>query len=90
MFAACQHHGAVGNDTGVTRFSLDWRIVNLADLRAGRGPANWDSHSKGTSLRDFRRARDLDPMPADVVARYDHGYTDADAHDGKVLVFKPA
>jgi hypothetical protein len=89
VFAACQYHGAVGNDTGVARFSLDWRVVNLADLRAGRAPVNRDTHSRGTSLRDFRRARDLEPMPADVVARYDHGYA-GDDHEGKVLVFKPA
>ncbi len=88
VFAGCQFHGAVGNETGVARFSLDWRVVHLGDLRAGRGPANLDSNGKGTSLRDFRRARDLDEMPADVVNRYDTGYVDERAHDGKVLVFK--
>jgi hypothetical protein len=41
-------------------------------------------------LRDFRRARDLEPMPDDVVNRYDTGYTNDADRDGKALVFEPS
>ena len=89
VFAACHLHGAVGNDTGKARFSLDWRVVHVADLASGRAPANLDCNGRGTSLRDFRLARDLSPMPEELVARYDIGYaSDVDRID-KVLVYKP-
>lgn len=89
VFAACHLHGAVGNDTGRARFSLDWRVVNYADLESGNAPKNYDCNGLGTSLRDFRRARDLAPIPEEIIARYDNGYgADADKTD-KVLVFQP-
>jgi hypothetical protein len=90
VFAACHYHGAVGNDTGRARFSLDWRVVHRADLESGEAPANLDSHGRGTSLRDFRRARDLAPMPEELAARYDVGYRDEASHSGKVLVYRPS
>lgn len=89
VFAACHLHGAVGNDTGKARFSLDWRVVNKADLESGRAPANLDCNGLGTSLRDFRRARDLAPMPEEIVARYDIGYGSEADRANKVLVFQP-
>jgi hypothetical protein len=85
LFAACHLHTTVANDTGRTRFSLDFRTVHLGDLRAGRAAPSVDSSPTGTSLRDFRRARDLAPMPEDVVARYDIGGGTSDG----VLVFTP-
>lgn len=89
VFAACHLHGAVGNDTGKARFSLDWRVVHIADLESGKAPANLDCNGLGTSLRDFRRASDLAPMPDEIVAKYDIGYgSDVDRLD-KVLVFQP-
>jgi hypothetical protein len=84
-FAAAQMHSTVPNTTGTTRFSIDFRTVNVADLRAGLGVRNVDSHPTGTSLRDFRRASDDADMPDEVVARYDSGSKPADG----ILVFGP-
>lgn len=85
LFSGAQMHSTVPNTSGQTRFSIDFRTVNVADLRAGRAAPNADSHPLGTSLRDFRRMSDLADMPADVVASYDSGNVPDDA----VLVFQP-
>jgi hypothetical protein len=52
---------------------------------SGRAAPNVDSRPRGTSLRDFRRASDLAPMPDDVVAMYDDR-VDASGE----LVFEPS
>ena len=72
-FSAAQLHSTVPNTSGSARFSIDFRTVNLSDLRERRGGPNVDSRPKGTSLRDFRRASDLAPMPDEIVAMYDTG-----------------
>ena len=61
------------NTSGVTRFSIDFRTVQLDDLRAGRGARNIDSACTGSSIRDFLRVRDLSPVPDDVVALFNDG-----------------
>ncbi len=85
IFAGAQMHSTVPNTSGRTRFSIDFRTVNLLDLENGRGAPNVDTYSQGTSLRDFRRGSDGAPMPDDIVARYDSG----DKSDQAVLVFEP-
>ena len=85
LFSGAQLHSAVPNTAGSTRFSIDFRTVNVADLEAGRGAPNIDSHPEGTALRDFLRGSDRAPMPETLVARYDSG---APVDDG-VLVFRP-
>jgi hypothetical protein len=87
LFSGAQMHSTVPNTSGRARFSIDFRTVNAADLRAGRVAPNVDSAPTGTSLRDFVRATDLAPMPDDLVARYDIG-ADGDAAD-TMLVFRP-
>ena len=54
-----------------TRFSIDFRTVNLDDLVEGVGAPNIDSECTGTTLRDFLRASDLEPLPEEVIAAYD-------------------
>src|SRR5215472_4839304 len=85
LFSAAQMHSTVPNTSGRARYSIDFRTVNLADLRAGIAAPNVDSHPVGTSLRDFVRGGDGAPMPDDVVQKYDN----APAGDG-VLVYRPA
>ena len=87
LFSGAQMHSTVPNTSGRARFSIDFRTVNLADLRAGRSAPNVDSAPTGTSLRDFVRASDQAAMPAEVIARYDVG-ADPDADDA-MLVFRP-
>lgn len=84
LFSGAQLHSTVPNTTGRTRYSIDFRTVDLRDLRAGRGAPNIDSAPKGTSLRDFLRASDRAPMPDDAVAMCDR----APPVPG-VLVFRP-
>ena len=84
LFSAAQMHSTVPNTSGRSRYSIDFRTVNLADLRAGSAAANVDSHPVGTSLRDFVRGSDSAPMSEDVIQEYDNG----SSPEG-VLVYRP-
>jgi len=84
LFSAAHMHSTVPNTSGRARYSIDFRTVNLADLRAGSGAPNVDSLPVGTSLRDFVRGSDGTPMPEGVVQEYDN----APAADG-ILVYRP-
>jgi len=71
VFSAAQLHSTVPNTTSRTRFSIDFRTVNLDDLIEGVAAPNVDSECTGTTLRDFLRASDLEPLPDDIIALYD-------------------
>jgi hypothetical protein len=71
VFSAAQLHSTVPNTTSRTRFSIDFRTVNLDDLIEGVAAPNIDSECTGTTLRDFLRVSDLEPLPEDVIAKYD-------------------
>ena len=73
LFSAAQLHSSVPNTSGKTRFSIDFRTVNVDDVAAKRGAPNVDSACTGTSLRDFLRAKDLKRIPDDIVALYQDG-----------------
>jgi hypothetical protein len=84
-FSAAQLHSTVPNTTGDTRFSVDFRTVNIADVQAHAGPANVDSHSTGTTLRDFLRSDTYVQLPDEIIAGYDlNGSAEG------VLVFDPS
>jgi hypothetical protein len=85
LFAAANLHSTVPNTSGVTRYSIDFRTVDLGDVAAVSGVPNVDSAPLGTSLRDFVRCRDGAAMPEEVVALHDQG---ADPSEG-ALVFTP-
>jgi Phytanoyl-CoA dioxygenase (PhyH) len=70
IFSAAQLHSTVPNTTSRTRFSIDFRTVNLDDLIDGVAAPNIDSECTGTTLRDFLRASDLTALPEDVIASY--------------------
>ena len=70
VFSAAQLHSTVPNTTDRTRFSIDFRTVNLDDLVEGVAAANVDSECTGTTLGDYMRASDLEPLPEDLVAAY--------------------
>jgi phytanoyl-CoA dioxygenase PhyH len=89
LFSGAQMHSTVPNTSGRTRFSIDFRTVNVFDLQNGRGAPNVDSAPRGTSLRDFVRCSDLSPLPDNVVAMYDDGDTVAEEAGDRVLVFDP-
>jgi hypothetical protein len=71
VFSAAHLHSTVPNTTDKTRFSIDFRTVNLDDLLDGVSAPNVDSECAGTTLGDFVRASDLAPLPAEIVAEFD-------------------
>jgi hypothetical protein len=71
LFSGAQLHTTVTNTSGRTRFSIDFRTVDLSDIEQHRGAPNIDSHCTGTTLGDFLRVSDYDRVPADLVAAYD-------------------
>jgi hypothetical protein len=84
-FAAAQMHSTVPNTSGKTRFSIDFRTVNLEDVKNTGGAPNVDSFPVGTSLRDFMRGTDLTRIPEEVVALYDTKTKPEES----VLVYQP-
>ncbi len=71
LFSGAQLHSTVPNTSGRTRFSIDFRTVHIDDVRARRGAVNVDADCTGTTLRDFVRCTDLDPMPEELAAEYE-------------------
>ena len=85
LFSADQLHATTDNTTGKTRFSIDFRVVNVEHCRNRIGAAMPDNASTGIALRDFKRMSDDAPFPEDVIAMYDSG---EGAEEG-ALVFQP-
>jgi hypothetical protein len=85
LFSGAQLHATIPNTSGVTRYSVDFRAMNIDDLRHGRAAPNLDSDCSGTSLRDFLRGTDGAPLPADVIDMYDDG----SAANYEQLVYAP-
>jgi hypothetical protein len=73
IFSAAHMHSTVANDTGRTRFSIDFRTVHLDDVLAFRGAPNIDSACTGTTLNDYLRASDLAHIAAETVESYQPG-----------------
>jgi hypothetical protein len=73
IFSGQQLHSTVPNTSGKTRFSIDFRTVNIEDVTAKRGAKNIDSFCTGTSLRDFLRGTDLTRIPDEIIALYNDG-----------------
>ncbi|MER6825438.1 hypothetical protein ABT352_05565 [Streptosporangium sp. NPDC000563] len=71
VFSGAQLHSTVPNTSGRTRFSIDFRTVNIDDVRTRRGARNVDAKCTGTTLRDFVRCSDLDPMPEELALEYE-------------------
>jgi hypothetical protein len=79
IFSAAQLHSTVPNDSGRTRYSIDFRLVNLQDARTLKGARNVDSSCTGSTMGDYLRCTDLAHLPRDVMARYDAGPPQATA-----------
>ncbi|MDB5103927.1 MAG: hypothetical protein JWP91_1616 [Fibrobacteres bacterium] len=79
QFSGAQLHSTVPNRTGTTRFSIDFRTVNLDDVRSGRGAHNIDSECTGTAMVDYMRGSDMAPMPEEVLIKHM-----APGHFGKI------
>jgi hypothetical protein len=84
LFSAAHLHSTVANTSGIARYSIDFRTVNLDDVKAKRGAPNMDTACHGTSLRDFMRGSDLSRMDESIVKEYD----DVEAPE-EAKIFKP-
>jgi len=57
VFSGAQLHATLPHATGRTRFSLDFRIIDLDDHAAGLGAPDVDNRSRGSSLIDYVQPR---------------------------------
>jgi hypothetical protein len=72
-----QHlHSSVPNQTGRTRFSIDFRTVHVEDVLNGHSAPNVDSACTGSSIRDFIRASDFAALPEPIVDHFIDGTED--------------
>jgi hypothetical protein len=53
IFTGAHYHKTNPHDLELTRYSLDFRVVDLSDVAAGRGAPNADNRSKGATLPDY-------------------------------------
>jgi hypothetical protein len=70
QFSAAHLHSTVPNKSPVTRYSIDFRTVNLDDVLGRKGAANVDSACTGTTMGDYLRGRDFAHLPEEVIALY--------------------
>jgi hypothetical protein len=73
VFSGAQMHSTVPNDSGRTRFSIDFRTVHIDDVVGHRGAKNVDSECTGTTMRDYLRGADLEHIPEEICRRYEAG-----------------
>lgn len=85
LFSAQHLHATIPNDSGRTRFSIDFRTVNRDDILNHAGADIIDSSATGTTLRDFLRGTDQARFEPEVVATYETG----EAPEDGVLLFDP-
>jgi hypothetical protein len=62
LFSTCHLHSTAPNVSGVTRFSYDLRTLDFDDLVQGGGPRNPDGEATGTTVGDFLRVSDFEPL----------------------------
>ncbi|MFK7767827.1 MAG: hypothetical protein AB8B55_11440 [Mariniblastus sp.] len=74
LFSGQHLHQTQQNSTGETRFSLDFRTVDLNDSKNGIGAINVDNRSTGSSLVQFIR-----PINSTTVNSSKQDLSDADA-----------
>ncbi|NMH98512.1 hypothetical protein [Pseudonocardia acidicola] len=71
LFSGDQLHASIPNTSGRTRYSIDFRTVDVADVHSGVGAPRADVACTGTALRDFRRLTDGAEFTEGEVAPYD-------------------
>lgn len=71
LFSGAQMHSSVPNTSGRTRFSIDFRTVNIDDVIAHRGAPNVDSECTGTTMGDYLRGTDLAHVPEELFSEYE-------------------
>jgi hypothetical protein len=82
LFAGAQLHTSIPNNSGLARYSVDFRTVDARDVVAGRGAPVVDAYCTGTAIRDFRNVSTNAAFDERLVAEI-YGAPPADA----MLVF---
>jgi hypothetical protein len=67
LFSGAQLHATIPNTSGRARFSVDFRTVDVRDVRTGRGAPVVDADCTGTAIRDFRNVADGSGFDEDLV-----------------------
>lgn len=57
LFSGAQFHRTLPQQLGRTRFSIDFRFVDLIDHERGLGAPNVDNRSRGSALPDYTRGK---------------------------------
>lgn len=84
LFSGAQLHSSVPNTSGVTRFSIDFRIVNVKDIRSDIGAPTHDVNCTGSNIRDFLRAKDFTQLDKSIVELFNDG-----TEESGDLVYRP-
>lgn len=71
IFSGAHLHSTVVNTSGRTRFSIDFRTVHIDDVVSRTAAPNVDASCRGTTLRDFYRASDLERLPEELAEAYE-------------------
>jgi len=67
LFAGAHLHRSIPNTSGRSRFSIDFRTIDVADLRDGRGAPLADVYCTGTAVRDFHNVADGSSFDEEMV-----------------------
>ena len=84
LFSGAQLHATIPNTSGRSRFSVDFRTVDVPDLLAGRGAPTEDVRCTGTAIRDFISVADESRFDEELVQELF-----GPPPPGAVLVFSP-
>ena len=85
LFSGAQLHTSIPNTSGIARYSIDFRSVDVRDVRDGRAAPVVDARCTGTSIRDFRHVGTNEPIDEDLVREVFGA-----PPEGAMLVYEPA
>jgi hypothetical protein len=85
LFSGAQLHTSIPNTSGVARYSIDFRSVDVRDVRDRRGAPVVDARCTGTSIRDFKHVHTDESIDEELV-RDVFGAPP----EGAMLVYEPA
>jgi hypothetical protein len=67
IFSGVHLHKSIPNTSGLARYSVDFRTVDIRDLTAGRCASLADARCTGTSIRDFISVKDESSFDEELV-----------------------
>jgi hypothetical protein len=83
LFSGTQLHVSIPNTSGLARYSVDFRTVDVPDLLSGRAAPLVDVQCTGTAIRDFLNVADGSAFDEELVTKL-YGAPPSDA----MLVFE--